>query len=79
MFFVSMTKPIIWHSNNLILSEPENCYSRNASCTLNWTSTFVYWTVLVVKHITKALLQVCQIFHKMFYIFLYIYLTLCSQ
>jgi len=37
---------IIWLSNLLTTSVPDECYSRNASCTLNYISTFFFFFFL---------------------------------
>jgi len=40
---------IIWLSNILVLSVPDESYSRNASCALNLISTFFFIIMLVVR------------------------------
>ena len=40
---------IIWFSNLLILSVPDEGYSRNASCALNLISTFLLHAQLLLK------------------------------
>ena len=52
----------IWLSNLLIMSVPDEGYSRNVSCTLNLISTFLIQTN-IFKHF--PFLQICKLFFSL--------------
>jgi hypothetical protein len=56
---------IIWLSNLSILSVPDKGYSRNVSCTLNLTSTFLLIQIVAFQaNFLKKNFGLCLVFFK---------------